>query len=130
METEDSSVREWVPEMIRYEVRFSDQLPTRYALKTRIVYRSLRYGKTIICESGMESDGATGATDLPTLGWWVHDQLCNTGEFSDGSKCNNWQASRILGDILRDEGRWIRSKSWFWATYLFGGGKARDNGMI
>lgn len=116
--------------MIRYEVIFCAGLPTRYKLKTRISYRSPRYGKTVICEPEMESDGATGATDLPTKGWWVHDQLCNTGEFADGTPCTNLQASMILSDILREEGRWFRSATWFGATWLFGGGKARENGMI
>ena len=50
--------------------------------------------------------------------------------FSDGTLCTNWQASKILSDILKSEGRWFRSRSWFAATWLFGGGKARNNGMF
>ena len=78
----------------------------------------------------MRSDGATGAFDLNSKSWWVHDRLCNTGLFDDGSKCSNLQASTIIYDILKNEGRWFRARTWFAATLLFGGGECRKNGMF
>ena len=101
-----------------------------YIVYVEYKYFSLRYNKWVICHIGMRSDGATKALDINSLSWLVHDKLCDTGKFNDGSLCNNWQASQVLSDILKDEGRWFRSKTWLVATWLFGGGKARKNGMM
>ena len=94
-----------------------------------IRYFSKRYMKLVLVPKGYSSDGATGAPDINSRAWWVHDKLCDTGTFEGGSKCNNWQASQVLQDILSEEGRWFRAKSWFWGTWFFGGGRARKNGM-
>ncbi len=101
----------------------------RYVLPYNIHYFSERYQHPVDMDFGYESDGATGATDLWSEGFWVHDYLCDHGTFSDGTPCTNWQASTVLGDILKAEGRWFRARSWRIATFLFGGGKARKNGM-
>lgn len=95
-----------------------------------IAYYSRRYKKTVIVNIGDRSDGATGAIDIPSLGWWIHDELCKTGKFADGTKCTNWQASMVLSDILWSEGRYIRSQRWKYATFLFGGDQARRNGLF
>jgi len=100
-----------------------------YRLTQNITYTT-RYHKNVTIKQGMRSDGATGSFDINSKSWWIHDQLCNTGLFDDGTKCTNLQASTIIYDILRDEGRWFRARSWFVATLFFGGGKARDNGMF
>lgn len=100
-----------------------------YYCPKEIVYESPRYKKTVTVPEGYPSDGATGAIDIYSDSWWVHDVLCDRGTFDDGTPCTNWQASQVLQDILKKEGRWFRSKYWFWFTWLFGGGKARDNGM-
>lgn len=100
-----------------------------YVLQDHITYYSRRYDKTVDVVAGTRSDGATGAFDIRSYSWWVHDQLCNTGMFSDGSRCNNLQASMIIYDILKSEGKWFRARSWAVMTWLHGGGKARDNGM-
>ena len=100
-----------------------------YINDIQFTYYSQRYDKLITVPKGYHSDGATGAKDITSRGWWVHDVLCDRGTFDDGTKCNNWKASTILSDILKVEGRWFRARSWFVATWLFGGGKARDNGM-
>ena len=100
-----------------------------YINPTTFIYYSHRYNKYITVPEGYVSDGATGAIDISSKGWWVHDVLCEYGKFNDGTPCNNKQASQILSDILKSEGRYIRSVTWFFATWLFGGGKARDNGM-
>ena len=94
-------------------------------------YYSERYDKFIkIKTTDKPYDGATGAMDIDSFSWVFHDVLCRDGCFSDGSKCTNWQASKVCSDILKSEGRWFRSRSWFLATLVFGGGKARKNGII
>ena len=93
---------------------------SKYVCTTPIVYRSPRYGKVITVETGFVSDGATGAYDIRSIGWWVHDKLCDTYQWDDGSRCSNWQASVVLHDILKAEGRWFRCRSWFVATLIFG----------
>ena len=101
----------------------------KYRLEQPIYYYSERYGKEVRVPRGYLSDGATGAIDIDSLSWWVHDKLCDTGTWDDGTPVTNWQASHVLSDILKSEGRWVRSKYWFWSTWLFGCDKARNNGM-
>ena len=102
-----------------------------YKVKKKKSYYSFRYGKTLtIKPTDLPYDGATYAIDIDSFGWLFHDVACRDGCFDDGSKCTNWQASQILSDILKEEGRWFRSKTWLAATWLFGGGKARKNGMF
>ena len=96
-----------------------------YYRKEKLVYYSKRYNKYITVDKGYPSDGATGAIDIDSDGWWVHDKLCDTGLFDDGTKCTNFQASTILSDILWKEKRWFRTIYWWPITYLFGGGKCR-----
>lgn len=96
-----------------------------YTLHEAIIYESPRYKKTVVVPVGTRSDGATGAEDIVSRAWWVHDELCKDGVWGDGTVCTNWQASRVLSDILMDEGRPWRSKTWLIATFLFGGGKCR-----
>ena len=94
------------------------------------VYCSPRYNKFICIPKGFYSDGATWAFDITTLGYWVHDYICRYGVWCDGTPVNNWQASTVLSDILREEGRPIRAQYWRIFTWLFGGGAARENGML
>ncbi len=102
---------------------------TIYIVLVEIWYYSKRYREWIICERGDISDGATGAYDIDSFGWLFHDDLCRTGKFNSSLKCTNWQASMVVSDILDEEGRWFRKYSWRYATYWFGGGEARKNGM-
>lgn len=101
-----------------------------YRVKHNIAYYSKRYRKWVTVEAKDVSDGATGVKDIDSFSWVFHDELCEEGKFDDGSKCNNWQASNVLSDILSDENRWFREYTWFVGTWLFGGGKARENGMF
>ena len=113
-----------------YFIEFDDRDgKSRYVTTVEIWYKSKRYNKWIVLEKYFDSDGATGAYDINSFGWLMHDKLCNTGKFNDASTCSNWQASKVLRDILDEESRWVRKHTWFWATWLFGGGKARKNGM-
>ncbi len=111
-------------------IRANDGKLLGYKVRENIGYFSERYNKWVIAEKGDRSDGATNAPDIDSFGWLFHDVLCSEGVFSDGSKCTNWQASSILSDILKAEGRWFRARSWFITTWLFGGGKARKNGLV
>ncbi len=101
-----------------------------YRVLENIAYFSKRYNKWVGVEKGDRSDGATFAQDLDSFGWIFHDELCNDGAFENGVTCNNWQASHVLTDIMKVEKYWFRTRSWFWATWLFGGGKARNNGLF
>lgn len=115
--------------MIKYIIDSDPNAAKPYILLNAIKYKSKRYNKEVHLDAGMRSDGATGAFDIISEAWWVHDKLCNTGVFADGTPCTNLQASTILSDILRSEGHWFRSISWFITTLALGGGKARDNGI-
>lgn len=102
-----------------------------YLLVQDISYMT-RYGKSISITKAEKyrSDGATGAYDINSRSWWFHDYICDFGVFDDGSKCSNWQASVIIKDVLLLEDKWFRAHTWFVMTFLFGGGKARENGMF
>lgn len=92
---------------------------------------SARHDKAVQASCPYRSDGATCAPDIKSDGWWFHDIGCDTGKWSDGTPMTNWQCSSIIYDIMRQEGRnWFRCNRWRHATFLFGGGKARNNGMI
>lgn len=91
---------------------------TRYVLHEKIVYHSERYGKDITVPDGYVSDGSSGGVDICSGAWWVHDILCDSERFDDGSKCTNRMASLVLYDILKSEGRWFRARTWFLATLI------------
>lgn len=112
------------------KIKADDGRVLGYEVTRSIEYFSPRYQKAINVTKGDKSDGATSAPDLDSFGWIFHDELCTQGKFTDGIECTNLQASAVLGDILAAEGRWFRRVSWFAGTWLFGGGKARKNGMF
>ena len=94
----------------------------KYILREDIRHYSKRYKKWVFLPEDMESDGASGpASDIVSLGWWVHDRLCDTGRWADGAACSAWQRSTVLYDILREEGRWFRARTWWAATLLHEG---------
>lgn len=101
----------------------------RYRLTKPFIYFDEEYGKYVFLPIDYASDGATRALDINSIGWFVHDWLCDYGVWADGTLCTNWQASSVLSSILKSEGRWFRARTWFAATWMFGGGKARRNGM-
>lgn len=111
-------------------IRANDGSALGYRVTKNIAHFSARYGKWIGCEAGDKSDGATFAKDINSFCWLFHDELCNDGEFECGTKCNNWQASHVMTDIMVLENYYFRSITWFWATWIVGGGKARENGMF
>ena len=124
-----------------------------YVLDEDYTYVSKRYNRSKSIYKGMWSDGATGFVDLgsdhliakffawvrnrirKTLGnemhpwFFIHDAFCNDGVWDDGTPIDNWSASTVAGDLLWSAGYRLWSIPIWWATYLFGGGKARENGM-
>ena len=102
----------------------------KYKLNKSHLYYSPRYKASITLPAGMESDGATGLfiPDLMSESWWVHDRICDYPFFDDHRKITAIQAATILSDILKAEGRVIRSYLWKYATFFFGCTKTRQNG--
>ena len=94
---------------------------TRYQVTQYKSYYSNRYNKHIcITPQDPTYDGATGARDIDSFGWLYHDVLKRDKAFSDGTKCSNWQASMVLYDILVEEDRWFRARSWWLSTLAWG----------
>lgn len=121
-----------------------------YTNPKKIIHQS-RYGKKVTVPVGYISDGATGGVDVCDKSFFVHDWLCGNwtgkgprppkGLFDDGTKCTNWQASTIHSDLLRgcaaEQTEFVKEVGlnlmaiWRWpATFLFGGGESRKNGMF
>lgn len=140
--------------IIYYKIK-DDPDGMRYQLAKEFKYYSRLFNRTITIPKGRKSDGATGARDLGAIetgwrGWWskaigklmhspegnrtaawfVHDELCITGCWDDGTKISNFVCSTVLSVILYSDGYKRESISWWFATFFKGGGKARENGML
>lgn len=102
--------------------------PHHYVRTKTLYYFSTRYRKWITVYKGEVSDGATGAFDIASDAWWVHDKICARGTWDDGTPITPLQGATVLGDILYSEGRIFRSMYWKVFTYLFGCHKLRENG--
>jgi hypothetical protein len=107
-------------ETFDFDMIVDDCGDVQYILKKSIPYTSPRYKKTITCPAGMLSDGATCATDIVSMSWWVHDWICDTWKWDDETPITKWQASVVLYDLLMDEGRWFKAYTWFIAVLFFG----------
>ena len=97
----------------------------KYYCPRMLEYYSKRYTKWVTVEEGYPSDGATGAIDIWSRAWWVHDKLTDRGTWDDGTPITPWQESSVLYDILREEGRWIRAPFWRAFTWAFRAIKGR-----
>jgi len=127
----------------------------KYELLEKYSYYSNTFNRTITIPVGRLSDGATGARDLGavekgwrkywsklirlllhskskkrTAAWFVHDELCLTGCWDDGTKISNFVCSTVLSIILYYDGYTKEAITWWFATFFGGGGKARENGML
>jgi hypothetical protein len=91
-----------------------------YYNKTEFTYYSERYDKWVTVPKGYESDGSSGGFDINSRSWWCHDILKEFEVWDDGSACSNTQASFVIYDILKSEGRWFRARTWFIATLAWG----------
>jgi hypothetical protein len=105
-----------------------DKDGNKYIRLTYLLYHSKMFNQDVEIKVGDLSDGASGAFDIPSESWWVHDQLCKTGTWLGGDKLCNFTASTVLANILFSEGHYRRSFYWWWATFWFGGGECRKNG--
>ena len=103
----------------------------KYRALNAWTYFSPRYKRAITIPRGFECDGASGpAWDIGSDAWGVHDVLCRLGTWDDKTPLCNWQASSVLGDILRADGHWARASYWKYATLFFGCDAAKANGMF
>lgn len=90
-----------------------------YELLEQVVWRSQRYNRTVTVEPGFRSDGASGpARDILSRAWIVHDKVCTTFRWDDGSPISVWQTSVILNDALAEEGHTFIGPCWGVATYF------------
>jgi hypothetical protein len=100
-----------------------------YLATKAYVYFSPRYRKALTIPQGYPSNGANAVKDKCPTAFFVHDYICNEGEWDDETQMCNREASTVYADILKENGFWWRSKIRWLGTYLGGGGQARDNGM-
>ncbi len=120
----------WNTEATKPHMLFIDGSPIKYWSPERIVYHCGRYDKQVVVELGRPSDGATRTSDLDRRAWLLHDKVCYTGKWEDGTRLTNWKASMLIYDVLMDEGYWFFARRWFLATLIGGGGEARKNGIF
>ncbi len=92
-----------------------------YILLEKLIWLDKATDKFITVPKYFISDGASGAIDIKSKGWWIHDWLCEENGYDDGTYCNNWNASRILSGILFSERRPFRSLYWRVSTFILGG---------
>ena len=123
----DQETRAVIP---NYRIIQDDEGEFWYELEEDIAYYSDRYDGWIKCHTGYRSDGATGAFDIHSMAWWIHDKICDDACFEDGKRITAYQAAQILSDILSSEGRWARALYWKWSTFAFGCTKTRNNGWF
>jgi len=91
----------------------------KYIVDKEILYYSYRYNRELTIPVGFEPNGASGiAIDIMSNSWVIHDWICTYWKWDDGTPITNFQASVILHDILLDEGRWVRARSWMIAIWL------------
>jgi len=113
-----------------------------YALIDDYAYYSARYKNHVVLLKEFRWDGATAAIDLEPEASGVHDWICGNyrdigprppvGQWHDGTRLTNWQASVIYRDILRATGHSIlRSNNRMFAVFFFGGSNIKaENGWI
>lgn len=140
---------------IKYKRLVDDPDGMKYQLLEEYFYKSGMFNRSITIPEGRKSDGATGARDLgvamtglkgiwyrilarvfqttstkKTAAWFVHDELCLTGKWDDGTRISNFICSTVLSVILHNDG-YNREAIWWWfATFFAGGGEARKNGLL
>lgn len=121
-----------------------------YENKQIIAYTDKDTGKTLTVPPRYLSDGATRGFDVCPPSFFAHDWGCGNyfgmgpipkgGVWDDGTRMTNYELSSLHSRMLRDcaKGKSCPRKLllyamsiWRWpATFLFGGGVARNNGMF
>lgn len=103
--------------MIKYEKRaINGEL--RYVSLEDYTYFSKRFNKSITITKEFISDGATGAKDINSMSWWIHDALSEWEHWDDGSFCSIYDSSLVIYDVLKSEDRYIRAPLWFIGTFV------------
>ena len=118
---------EYIPHILWANI---DDTDYKYMALNKYRYLSKRFNRAVTIEIGFKSDGASGAWDIKSDSWGIHDKICQRGTWDDGTLLSNFDASTVLSDILRSEGRYFRAVYWWAATFCCGGGKCRANGMM
>ena len=93
-------------------------MKTIYYCPRTFSWTDAKTGKTVTVVAGYPSDGASGAIDIFSYGWFAHDVLCDRGTWDDGTACTSRDASRVLKDILKSEGRVVRAFYWGFFTWV------------
>lgn len=114
----------------KYTVDYEGDKDKPYLLLQEIRYYSRRYKKRITVPTDYRSDGASGAMDIISNAWWVHDWICDGGVWDDGTKVTAWQGSNIIADILDGERRIFRAVYWKYSTFFLGQKLLRKNGLF
>ena len=96
------------------------KLTGTYYNKEEFSYYSKRYDKWVTVPFDELSDGASGAFDIKSRSWKIHDVLKKYQIWDDGTKCTNHQASYVVYDVLKEEGRYIRARTWYYSTLIWG----------
>jgi len=92
--------------------------PRSYRVYENMPYYSPRFRKTTTIIAPYQTDGATGAVDIVSRSWPHHDWFCDGHPWDDGTFPTRWDMSLVLFDQLREEGRWVRARTWCLATWL------------
>lgn len=90
-------------------------------------YFSVRHGKAKTVPDRFWSDGATCAPDHRSMGWQVHDVICEIPRWDDGTPIYPWQAALVLHDIMHEEGLHLLDALWAAGTMTFGCRKTWNN---
>lgn len=107
------------------------------------LFYSHRYKQYLLIPDGYPSNGADIVEDICGKCFFIHDFICNEGRWLNGDLISNWQASFVYYDLLKEHFSLLQGQGlfpriyngalpyWRWiGTFLFGGGKARKNGML
>ena len=116
--------------ILKYKKIPKDADGNKYQALEYYIYHSSMFNQDVEIFEGDRSDGASGAFDIKSNSWWIHDKICKTGCWKSGQKMCNFVASTVIGNILATEGHYRRSVYWWFATFFGGGGKCRENGMF
>ena len=86
-----------------------EEWPIWWTALNDLHYFSPRYGHSTTGPAGFVCDGASMVPDVG-VAWIWHDFLYYWARWDDGSRVTKLQADNVFRDIMRLEGRWLRSR--------------------
>ena len=101
-----------------------------YLSTEKYVYYSARYNQYLTIPARYPSDGATMATDTEQTAFFLHDLICDRGEWDSGAKISVWVASCVYSIVLYETGHKVKAFTRWLPTFLFGGGACKKNGLF